>query len=166
MVMAFVRRHATSHAQHGDEDRSQERKLESHCKALGRLLRTRVFRRRKKRLAARSRSAPVQTKDLGGSGNAPGVMPAPPKTAATNVERRISGTTSWKIGGNETAQQPAPAEWQHPPGQLCGVFGKYVGISEAASPLARLRVTSTCMVVGAIMVGCTPGAMTVAAGTA
>ena len=52
-----------------------------------------MFRRRKKRLAARRAFAPDQTKDLGGSGNASGVMPAPPRTAMSSLERR---TVVWR----------------------------------------------------------------------
>ena len=71
-----------------------------------------------KRLAARKYSAPDQTKELGGSGSAPGVMPDLQATTTTNAERPRVGAKIWKVAGIEIAQQPAPAEWQQPPGQL------------------------------------------------
>ena len=54
VVMALVRRGAARHEHHGNERRPQGRKKESHGKAFSRLSGTRVFRRRKMRLAARS----------------------------------------------------------------------------------------------------------------
>src|SRR4026209_2522143 len=73
---------------------------------------------RNKRLAARSWSAPDQTKALGGSGSAPGVMPDPLITETMHCKRPSIGATISTDGGSHTAQQPVPPEWKQPPAQL------------------------------------------------
>src|SRR4026209_2888289 len=73
---------------------------------------------RNKRLAARSWSAPDQTKALGGSVTAPGVMPDPLMIETMRGKRPSIGATISTDGGSHTAQQPVPPEGQQPPGQL------------------------------------------------
>src|SRR5687768_8248413 len=77
-------------------------------------------------------------------------MPAPPMTATSKGERPRAGTTISRGADNQAAQQPVPGEWQHPPGQLCGVFDPWMVRSDPDSPLVGPMVSSSCPALGAI----------------
>jgi hypothetical protein len=62
------------------------------------------------RLAAQRCSAPDQTKELGGSGSTPGVMPAPTMSETMRSKQPEAGTEIAIGAGSQTAQHPDPAE--------------------------------------------------------
>ena len=109
----------------------------SHGKAFGRSLGTRVFRRRKKRLAARNGSAPDQTKDLGGSGNASGVMPDPPITATTSVERPSDGNSHLKRCSQPGRAAAGSPRMTAPTRAALGAFCPCTGSTATDAPLVR-----------------------------